>query len=240
MFRSAYKKVLAALALFTVELLLIWVLFIASIIVFLYLSSEIRAGDEVGMDEAAFQFAADISSPGLSRFIEFITFFASRQFLTPAALLLVAYFLFVRKLKWYSLKVPVVALGSISLNMLMKFFFDRDRPAAPLVEASGLSFPSGHSMVAASFYGLIIYLVWKHVKQPGLRYLLVALLVVFILLIGFSRIYLRVHYATDVTAGFAAGFLWVVIGLWSLRKLERVSKKELNQVVLEEPTENPS
>ncbi|QCR23241.1 phosphatase PAP2 family protein [Pontibacter sp. SGAir0037] len=238
MLRSAYKKIIAAFALFTVELILVWALFIASIVIFLYLSSEIRAGDEVGMDEAAFQFAQDISSPGFTRFIEFITFFASRQFLTPAALLLLCYFLFVRKHKWYSLRVPVVALGSSTLNVVMKFFFDRDRPAAPLVEASGLSFPSGHSMVAASFYGLIIYIVWKHVQSPVLRYILTALLVVFILLIGFSRIYLRVHYATDVTAGFAAGFLWVVIGLWVLRRLEKLSKKELNQAVLEEPTEN--
>lgn len=240
MLKSTYKKVIAGLALFTVELLLVWAMFIACILVFLYLSSEIRAGDEVGMDEAAFQFAHNISSPGLSRFIEVITFFASRQFLTPAALILIAYFLFIRKHKWYSLKVPVVALGSISLNIIMKFFFDRDRPAAPLVEASGLSFPSGHSMVAASFYGLFIYLVWKHVKNPALRYTLVALLILFIILIGFSRIYLRVHYATDVAAGFAAGFVWVIIGLWTLRRLEKLSKKELNPVVLEEPTETPS
>ncbi|WP_299818908.1 phosphatase PAP2 family protein [uncultured Pontibacter sp.] len=235
MFSRVYKRLVAASALFTIELLIIWALFLICIIVFLYLSSAILAGGTLGVDEAAFNFAKDISSPAFSSFIQFITFFASRHFLTPAALLLVAYFLFIRKHRWYSLKVPVVALGSITLNVVLKYFFDRPRPMMPLVEASGLSFPSGHSMVAASFYGLLIYLVWHNVKSIAWRNSIIALLVVFVFFIGFSRVYLRVHYATDVMAGFAAGFLWVVIGISTLRRIERISKKEIDPVVEEEP-----
>ncbi|RDV14655.1 PAP2 family protein [Pontibacter diazotrophicus] len=234
MIQRIFKKIVAGAALFTVELVLVWLLFLACIICFLYIGAEIMQGETLGVDEAAFGFAGDIANPALDRFIKIITFFASRQFLTPAALLLVAYFLFVRRHRWYSLKVPVVALGSITLNIVLKFFFDRPRPVMPLVEASGLSFPSGHSMVAASFYGLIIYLVWKHVRPVIWRNVLVVLLVIFVILIGFSRIYLRVHYATDVLAGFSAGFIWVVVGLWALRRLERLSKKELDPVVEEE------
>lgn len=234
MIRNIYKRLGAAFTLFTVELIFVWLIFLACIVVFLYIGSQIAAGDELGIDEAAFGFAADIATPWLNSFIEAITFFASRQFLTPAALLLIAYFLFVRKHRWYSLKVPVVALGSITLNLVLKQFFDRPRPLLPLVEASGLSFPSGHSMVAASFYGLLIYLAWKHIKQPFLRYFLVGFLVAFVIVIGFSRIYLRVHYATDVLAGFAAGFLWVIIGIWSLKRIERFSRKEITPVLMEE------
>jgi membrane-associated phospholipid phosphatase len=234
MVRKFYKKVIAESALFTVELLIVWGLFLVCIIAFLYVSSMVLAGGKIAFDEAAFGFAKEISNPALSYFIKFITFFASRQFLTPAALILVAYFLFIKKHRWYSLKVPVVALGSISLNVVLKFFFDRPRPITPLVEASGLSFPSGHSMVAASFYGLLIYLVWHNVKSKTLRNTLIVLLSIFVILIGFSRIYLRVHYATDVVAGFAAGFLWVVIGIWTLRKIETVTKKEIDPVVEEE------
>lgn len=231
MIKNFYKKFAAGLALFTVELLFIWLLFIICIIVFFYLSGEIIAGDELGLDERAFSFAENITSPTLSSFMMAITFFASRQFLMPAALLLIAYFIFVRKHRWYSLKVPVVALGSITLNLVLKFFFDRPRPIMPLVETSGLSFPSGHSMVAASFYGLIIHIIWKNVASPVWRYTLSALLVVFILLIGFSRVYLRVHYATDVLAGFAAGLLWVIIGIGVLRRVEKFSKKELTPIL---------
>lgn len=234
MIRNMYKKMAAMLTLFTVELIFVWLLFLACVIVFLYIGSQIAVGSELGIDEAAFGFAADISSPGLDRFIEISTFFASRHFLTPAALLLVAYFLFIRKHRWYSLKVPVVALGSITLNLILKYFFDRQRPLMPLVEASGLSFPSGHSMVAASFYGLLIYLAWKHINNQPLRYFTVAFLVVFVIVIGFTRIYLRVHYATDVLAGFAAGFLWVIVGIWTLRRLEKFSRKEITPVLMEE------
>ncbi|MBJ6116962.1 phosphatase PAP2 family protein [Pontibacter sp. BT310] len=235
MIKSFYKKVAAGVALFTVELIFVWLLFIACVVVFFYISSQVLQGDELGMDDAAFDFAATIASPGLDNFIKVITFFASRQFLTPAALLLVAYFVFIKRHRWYSLKVPVVALGSITLNVVLKYFFDRPRPIVPMVEAHGLSFPSGHTMVAASFYGLLIYLVWQNVKQPALKYTLVALLSAFVILIGFSRIYLRVHYATDVLAGFAAGFMWVFIGIYILRRLERYSRKEITPVLIDEP-----
>ncbi len=234
MIQKIYKRVVAGAALFTIELIFVWLLFLVCIIGFLYLGAEIMQGETLDIDEDAFGFAKEIANPTLDRFIRVITFFASRQFLTPAALLLVAYFLFVRKHRWYSLKVPVIALGSITLNVVLKFFFDRPRPMMPLVEASGLSFPSGHSMVAASFYGLIIYLVWHNVRPKKWRNVFVAFLMIFVLLIGFSRIYLRVHYATDVLAGFSAGFLWVIVGIYTLRRIEKLSKKELDPVVEEE------
>lgn len=228
---------IASTALFTVELVLVWLLFLVCIIGFLYLGSEVMEGDTDGMDEAAFDFAASVGNPYMDGFIRFITFFASRQFLTPTALALVAYYLFVRKHRWNSLKIPVVALGSITLNIVLKYFFDRERPMSPLVEASGLSFPSGHSMVAASFYGLLIYMVWHNVRNVHLRNTLIVLLAVFVILIGFSRVYLRVHYASDVLAGFAAGFLWVIIGLTTLRRIERFSGKEITPMVFDESVE---
>jgi membrane-associated phospholipid phosphatase len=235
MIRHFYRKLAAGFALFTLELLLVIAIFLACVLVFLYISAEVAvAAGPVKFDESAFELAKSVQSTGFTRLIEFITFFASRHFMTAAALMLIAYFLFVRRHKWYSLKVPVVALGSISLNLVLKFFFDRQRPDMPLVDASGLSFPSGHSMIAASFYSLLIYLVWRHVESRPLRNFLVAALIIFILLIGFSRIYLRVHYATDVVAGFAAGILWVIIGIGALRRIEKFTRKEIAPVVEED------
>lgn len=234
MIRSFYKRVAAALALFTIELLFVWGLFLVCVIIFLYISSELLKGDVSGMDKAAFDLAANIASALLDSLFKGITFFGSRNFLTPAALLLIVYFLFVRRHRWYSLKVPVVALGSITLNLVLKYFFDRPRPIMPVVEASGLSFPSGHTMVAASFYGLLIYLVWENVQPRVLRNTMVLLLSVFILLIGFSRIYLRVHYASDALAGFAAGFLWVIFSIWALRRVEKFTRREITPVLADD------
>jgi membrane-associated phospholipid phosphatase len=226
------RKSLAALALFTVELVFIWTIFLTCIMVFFFLSREILAGEALHFDDRAFQWADSFGSDTFTRFMVVVTFFASRHFITVLSLGLIFYFLFVRKHRWYSLKVPVIALGSITLNLILKYFFNRPRPVVPhLVESAGLSFPSGHAMVSASFYGLLFYLVWNHVQHKGLRICLLVLLVGIILLIGFSRVYLHVHYATDVMAGFAAGLLWVIIALFALRKLENYSRRKLKPMV---------
>lgn len=238
MVKNVIKKIAAGFALFTVELLVVWGLYLALILLFWYIGSLVMDGQSLGIDEAAFSFSADISTPFYSTFLRGITFLGSRYFLTIAALLLIFFFIFIRRHRWHSLKVPVIALGSISLNQVLKYWFNRPRPILPDVEATGLSFPSGHTMVAASFYGLIIYLVWRNLKPGALRVSAVLLLSIIIILIGFSRIYFRVHYASDVLAGFAAGFLWLMVGLWLLRKMEKLSSRNISPVLEEDKSES--
>ncbi|KAA5548240.1 phosphatase PAP2 family protein [Adhaeribacter rhizoryzae] len=232
--KRIFKKALAFFALFTVELLFIWTVFISCLLLFLFLAREILQGQEINFDMRAFAFADSLYNPAFDGFMKNITFFASRDFITGASLMLIFYFLFIRRHKWYSIKVPVIALGSISLNLILKFLFDRERPIIPhLVKSYGLSFPSGHAMISASFYGLLIYLVWVNVKNPLGRWALVVALALFILLIGFSRVYLHVHYASDVLAGFAAGLLWVIIAVYVLRRIERYSRRNIAPIVEE-------
>jgi membrane-associated phospholipid phosphatase len=231
-----YRRFLASLALFTFELLFIWVIFLVCLFVFYGIAREIVLSDgKVAFDMAAFAWTDRLASEGRTQVVIFITNLASRYFLPVAALALLFYFLWVRRQRWYSLKVPVIAIGSITLNEVLKYIFDRPRPVIPhLVEATGLSFPSGHAMVSASFYGLLIYLVWINVKPLGLRLLFSSLLLVLILLIGFSRVYLRVHYASDVLAGLAGGFLWLIVAVGALRRIERYTQRRIAPVV-----ENP-
>lgn len=111
-------------------------------------------------------------------------------------------------------------------------FFQRPRPLDPVYEAArGFSFPSGHSMSAMTFFGLLIFIVWDKTENKILRWLLSILLVLVIFAIGFSRVYLRVHYASDVLAGFSLGLIWLVISLWTIGKLEKYTKKEIAPVV---------
>jgi undecaprenyl-diphosphatase len=141
---------------------------------------------------------------------------------------LIAYFLFIKKHRWYSIRIPVVAIGGVSLMFLLKFLFNRPRPLIPLLkEAQGLSFPSGHAMMSFSFYGLLIYLVWRNIENPWVRGVLVTLLFLLIFTIGLSRIYLRVHYASDVMAGFAVGIIWLVLSLWVTHRIERYSRRKI-------------
>lgn len=102
--------------------------------------------------------------------------------------------------------------GAWLLNIGMKQIFRRSRPGwEHLASAGGFSFPSGHAMVSVSFYGMLAYFVWLALREsnPLIARMSLSGFALLILAIGLSRIYLGVHYATDVAAGFAAGGIWL-------------------------------
>jgi undecaprenyl-diphosphatase len=223
------RRLLAGSMLFLTEFAVTLLLGILGVVGFLALGREVFDQDAATFDAAAFRWARHLLGPR-QQWVEAVTFLASRNFITVAGLLLINWLLLLRRHRWYSLLVPVVALGSITLNLVLKQFYNRPRPLLPLVSASGLSFPSGHAMISASFYGLLVYLVQTHVRPRRLRWLLTGLLVGIILLIGITRVYLRVHYATDVLAGFTAGLVWLVVAIPVLKQIEnRVKKQFRNQ-----------
>lgn len=219
------RRLLATLTLFFTEFAITVLLGVVGVVGFLALGREVFDQDAATFDANAFRWTRQLLGPR-QQWVEVVTFFASRNFIVAAALLLINWFLLMRKHRWYSLLVPVVALGSITLNLVLKQFYHRPRPLLPLVSASGLSFPSGHAMISASFYGLLIYLVQTHVARPATRWLLTAVLVITIVAIGLTRVYLRVHYATDVLAGFTAGFVWLVVAIPLLKQLEKRVKSQ--------------
>lgn len=151
----------------------------------------------------------------------FITFLGKHQFLIPANLILIFYFLLITRQNWFSIRVITIAISSLVLMLLLKQLFRRKRPLSPLLKAAkGLSFPSGHAIMAVTFYGLLIYILQHIITIDWLKYLLTFLVIGLIILIGFSRVYLRVHYASDVLGGFIIGLLWLLISLAILKWLE--------------------
>jgi membrane-associated phospholipid phosphatase len=105
--------------------------------------------------------------------------------------------------------------------LLLKQLFQRKRPLSPLLKAAkGLSFPSGHAIMAVTFYGLLIYILQHGITIDWLKWFATIFVFILIIAIGFSRIYLRVHYASDVAAGFIIGLLWLLISLAVLKWLE--------------------
>jgi undecaprenyl-diphosphatase len=151
----------------------------------------------------------------------FITFLGKHQFLIPANLILIFYFLLITKQNWFSIRVITIAISSLVLMLLLKQLFQRKRPLSPLLKAAkGLSFPSGHAIMAVTFYGLLIYILQHTVDSSLLKWIVTILVIALIILIGFSRIYLRVHYASDVLGGFIIGLLWLLISLAILKWLE--------------------
>jgi undecaprenyl-diphosphatase len=187
------------------------------------------------MDNRAFSFMAPFINDTNTAIVNFITFFGSHEFLIPANLLLIAYYL-IKKHRWYSIRVPAIAVSSFVLMFGLKRFFGRQRPSDQLLEqATNFSFPSGHALMSITFYGLLAYIGWHSIKNSTIKWVTIIFLLVWILAIGASRIYLRKHYYSDVIAGLALGFLWLVVSLIVIRLIEKRSKQKLNRVVEQAP-----
>jgi undecaprenyl-diphosphatase len=132
----------------------------------------------------------------------------------PATVIILCLSLFIFEKTRVNWAFPVsfsVVIATL-LNIFLKLVFVRERPdILRIVDESSYSFPSGHAMINMSFYTMIILLTWKFVKNKNLKYLISFVCVSMPLLIGFSRVYLGVHYATDVIAGWIIGFIISVI-----------------------------
>lgn len=230
-FSTRVKKTVAAIALLSAETVIVLVLFLLSLLGLAYLIRNVIVLHRTGFDQQVFRFLQRHISPGSNDVMLFFTFLGTHKFLIPANLLLILYFV-LRKHKWYAIKVPAIALSSLLLMFGLKHLFHRTRPDMPLLfHAEGLSFPSGHALFSVTFYGLLVYIIYRSVRHNGLKWGLIALLVLLMLIIGFSRVYLRVHYATDVVAGFCVGVSWLVFATWMLNKIEQHNKRRINSVV---------
>jgi membrane-associated phospholipid phosphatase len=153
----------------------------------------------------------------------------SHNFLIPANLIIIAYFLFIRRHSWFSIRVASVSLSSLALMFLFKALFRRERPMDPLLRmAKGKSFPSGHALMSTTFYGLLIYITSKSIHSKKVEIPLVCSFFVLIQLIGLSRVYLRVHYASDVVVGYIAGAAWLGISLPMLARIEAYNKRRVS------------
>ena len=148
-----------------------------------------------------FKYKSDI----LTNIMKIITFLGSAL----SIILLTVLLIIVVKGKRNKILILINVIVTTLLNQLLKNVFQRGRPIDSIIEESGYSFPSGHSMVSMAFYGFLIYLVYKsNIKYKGL---IVGLLSVLIVLIGISRIYLGVHYPTDVIGGFTLSLSYLLL-----------------------------
>jgi undecaprenyl-diphosphatase len=229
---SRVKKFWAALALLSVEMLAVLAVFTVSLLAFIFITRRVFLLRNEDLDKKVFDAIQPYINDTNTEIMNVITFFGKHEFLIPANLLLIAYYLFLKKHKWYSIKLPAIAISSLLLMFGLKTFFARQRPTNQLLkEATNYSYPSGHALMSVTFYGLLAYIVWHSVKNKGAKWTIIVLLILWIILVGVSRIYLRRHFYSDVMAGFATGFLWLVISLKVIRQLEKRSMRKLNPVV---------
>ena len=176
--------------------------------------------DSLVIDTKVYSFITNnIMNDGLTLILKAITELGGVAFTVLAGVLI---FMFCKKNRWF---ITIDLVGVTLVNQVIKHIIRRPRPnVLRLVEESGYSFPSGHSMVSMAFYGIIIYLVYKNVSNKYLKWILIILLSLLILSIGFSRIYVGVHYFTDVAGGFLLGLAYLIIYINIYNK--RIGKNE--------------
>ena len=181
------------------------------VLIFIKLSEDVIREELSVFDKNISSFLSNYISTNLKFMMQFLSLCAYTPVLIVMTVLI--YFLFRHHEKYckYWLIIGINLIISDLVVEIFKIIFHRDRPdIMRLVEVSGYSFPSGHSMVGMSFYGLIFYLFFINLNNYK-RYLSAILFSLLIFFIGVSRVYLGVHYASDVIAGFSAGLAWLVI-----------------------------
>ncbi len=220
------QKSLGIFGPFSVKLVFGLVLGFASLALFANLSEDLLFNELVMFDKIATGIVRFYVSEEVTGVMTFITGLGSAVVLAVVGLLAMLYTGAAKKHLWDTVLIPVSLIGGILLNEGLKFLFHRQRPGLPhLVEVTGLSFPSGHAMMSFIFYGMLIYLVWVNVTHQLLRNAVSIICILFIIAVGISRIYLGVHYPSDVLAGFAAGSFWLTACILGLRGL-RYQKAE--------------
>ena len=191
-----------------------WVLFIISLTVFIFISLCVYFNLTSSFDLTIYNFIISFKNEFLTNFFKFITLFGGEYII----LLITFSFLFIKNKKFFlSLFIDMILI--VLFNYFLKLIFLRERPIdLMIINETGYSYPSGHSMVAVSFYGFILFLIWKMNIKKVYKYLFSFVIVLLMILIGISRIYLGVHFPSDVIGGYSISLCYLIVYISLIRK----------------------
>jgi undecaprenyl-diphosphatase len=149
-------------------------------------------------------------NPLLNKIMIFITNIASPTYMIIFSVILFGFFAY-KKRWYYSLLLLFGMIGGLLIEQLIKLIVQRARPENALIQISEYSFPSGHATMAIIFFSLLLYCFKDNIQSKRRKYIFIIANVIIFLLIGFSRIYLSVHWFSDVVAGFSLGLFWFTL-----------------------------
>ena len=198
------------------------IVFIATL-VFIGVAVGVQTGYLDGFDDAVRYRVYSMRSDKLTVFWRFITHSGDRYVVIILGIIL----LLIKSLREkYGVKFAIATLSSTALYQIMKYIFQRPRPdlTLRLIEQGGYSFPSGHSMNCLVSYGILIYLLLRYCENRRLAKLLSFGLGLLTILIGFSRVYVGVHYPTDIIGGWSLGIAVLVAMIYAFEKFDSRSE----------------
>ncbi len=188
---------------------------IASFLLFFFLSIFIVNGNTIFFDIPCYEWCMKLAN---KNFFLFCTYLGEAKILMP--IILLSFFFFKNKSN-YKLLVALMVL-EVGMNFLLKWFFGRPRPIGyQLLEETGFSFPSGHMMASTMFYGLCIYFLWQTSLKKYWKFLGTFLCLFLILSIGISRVYLGVHYMSDILGGFLLSLCILSFGIFFYQSMHQ-------------------
>lgn len=178
---------------------------------FAWLADEMLEGDTAQFDDWVRGEIHQFASPVLTSVMRLVTMFGAPVVLFSLSLVVCLGFIAKRKYRAMMLLVVTMA-GSTLLNLALKLSFHRTRPVPffDILAPDSFSFPSGHALASLCFYSTIAALISARSNSRTVRSIVWTLTALLITLVGVSRIYLGVHYPSDVVAGYAAAFIWVM------------------------------
>lgn len=177
-------------------------------LLFLWLAKEVRDNETLQFDNSLLLAINSTATPAVNSWIVALTDLGG-IYGVPVISVGMALLFFIRNRPGRATKLLVIVGGAVIINLIMKAFFERSRPELwdRLVVEHSFSFPSGHAMVSMALAGGVVYALWR----TKYRRLSIIIGLIYVLLIGYSRLYLGVHYPTDVLAGWLVGVAWVIL-----------------------------
>lgn len=175
------------------------------------------------IDAMAHQWARDTRTPGATAFFTFLTLLGTPVGMAIVVLIAVIPLVARGRWRWAAYLVITSVVGGL-LNLLLKSFFERARPelAEALRSAHGYSFPSGHAMGSTIVLGSLAYLAFRILSRWRHRAAALALSCTLVLAIAVSRVYLGVHWISDIAAGIAAGLIWLATATVAYETFRRI------------------
>ena len=177
------------------------------VILFLLLAILVKRDGSFAIDSAVYKFIIGFRNDSLTNFFKLFT-----KLGTVKICLLVEFILILIFRNKIYIVFPFTTIFIKGLNLFTKLIVDRERPnILRLVAEKETSFPSGHAMLSITFFGLLIYFIYSKISKNSVKWILIILLSFIIILIGVSRIYLGVHYFTDIIGGYILGLIYLLI-----------------------------
>lgn len=176
----------------------------------------------MGLDINIINLIGSTRSETLNSFMTFITNFASIEFVAVVTFLISVIFILYKKWDYLIVLILSMIVGN-GFIYAIKNIVERERPniLTHLVEENSHSFPSGHSFIIVFFYGLLCYFLCRFSDRKITKFMAIALFIMIALIIGFSRIYLGVHFPSDVLAGYLFGAFWLALTIKVVKTIEK-------------------